>query len=798
MAKRFCNITLIKNIKKFPISDIAKHKLLFFIKTLAGPDSLKCIVLAAKSYLKMYEMRGFSGLEETVPEFDDLCRELVAKNKEILKAMPEAGFKNDIEIKKQTRGVYRDYPIYTAMIFSYPLEREKFNRLRQALFLANQGQKNGTLELLNHDVYFFSLLIRKLTDIEAGQKWFSCVSLDELKNFETLRGSLLKLQGELDKKSPLKEPIKACNNFLNATCGLPVKRNNRKQENGREVDVIGPKRVWGYESQNEQELLEVVVEGDPDEADIYPKISAITNKPNEEEVEEAIEFGLEPEEIPAKVMHYLCALDDGVSAAGQAFQIKLRKSQTLNVIEKENQNLLNRYQSLNDQDVHNLFMTINNEIKIGNGLIAMAVHTIFSLSAATERVKHLKIIRTVQRKDYFGMPNQICYDLDTLTWLLTPFDYEYKTEDIDGSEKQSLKVNQDFVELPDMFEFYKLIKRVCGALPGVDIFSSIENFELEIKRLIKKTDRGITPSKIQNQILRSASSKIDPAVATLMTGSKLHTSSATKYYTTRSLYELYNDYQKCTQYYSQLLDRLPTRLDHADTLKGYVGARYTPSVEHVKSVITSLKNKLAYIKSEKGENWWIDFHNWYTVYCVYAQLFITGLRAVKNPFLNLDRFIFNDDIAVFRDKDGEDEYQTRNIPCHSMVKVFSVNYNYHLNKIKKRYEKLDLDISIESHIFFIGQDYKLLEARPKNIAKYLKEFSVLPLNSNRKFLRNYLMRSDVSNISINTFLGHGSRGEKYSERFLTRDLHSIREEINPAIDQLIVELEIESIKGLLR
>ena len=166
--------------------------------------------------------------------------------------------------------------------------------------------------------------------------------------------------------------------------------------------------------------------------------------------------------------------------------------------------------------------------------------------------------------------------------------------------------------------------------------------------------------------------------------------------------------------------------------------------------------------------------------------------------MSLDNFIFNDDIAIFRDKDGDDEYQTRNIPCHNMVKAISANYNDHLIKIRKRFDKLDLDVSSEDHIFLIGENYKVIEARPKNIAKYLKEFSVLPLNSNRKFLRNYLMVSDVNNISINTFLGHGSRGEKYSERFLTRDLQSIREEINPAIDKLILELEIQIVKGLLR
>lgn len=797
-AKPFCNIKLIENIEKLPISDQAKHQLPIFIKTLSGPDSLQCIVLAAKSYLKMYEMGGFRGLKETEVEFGGLCRELTERNEEILKVMQEAGFRNDIDIKKQTRGVYRDYPIYTAMIFSYPLEREKFNRLRQAIYLAKHEQKKGALELKYSDIYAFSLLIRKLTDAKEGQKWFSSVPLNELEDFNSLRTSLLKLQSQLDKKHKLAKQIKSCNNFFNTTCGMPVTRRNHNQQNGREVGVTGKKKTWGYGSLNEHEVLDIVVKGDPDEADLYPKISAITNKPNEEEIEEAIEFGLEPEEIPAKDIHYLCVFDDELSAAGKAFQIRIKKAQALNVMEKENQNLPYRYQILNDQDVHNLFLTIENAVESGNGLIALAVHTMFSLSVDPDRVKNLKLIRTAQRRHYFGMPNQVLYDLDTFTWLLTPFDYEYKTEDIDGARNQSVSVNQDFVELPDMFEFYKLIKRVCGTLPDADLFSSVENFELEIKRLIKKSGRGITPSKVHSQILRIVSSKIDPAVATLMTGSKLHTSSATKYYTIRSLNELHNDYQECTQYYSKLLNRLPVRLEYSDTLKGYVGARYTPSMEHARSVITSLKNKIAYLKTKKGLDWWVEYHNWYTVYCVYTQLLLTGLRAVRNPFLSLDKFIMNDDIAVFRDKDGDDEYQTRNIPCHSMVKAISVNYNDHLNKIKKRLDKLDLGISAEDHIFLIGEDYKVLEARPKNISRYLNEFSLLPLNSNRKFLRNYLMRSDVTSVSINTFLGHGSRGEKYSERFLTRDLQSIREEINPAIDKLILELEIQIVKGLLR
>jgi len=211
-----------------------------------------------------------------------------------------------------------------------------------------------------------------------------------------------------------------------------------------------------------------------------------------------------------------------------------------------------------------------------------------------------------------------------------------------------------------------------------------------------------------------------------------------------------------------------------------------------------LKNKLEYKRIQKGSKWWVEFHNLYTVYCIYSQIFLTGLRAVNKPFLSIDKFIFDSDIAVFRDKDGEDEFHTRNIPCHKMVKMISKNYKKHFEIIKERLRKEGANISDDENIFLIDSDLKLVEARPKNIAVFLNEFTVLPLNSNRKFLRNYLFRQGVSNTSINTFLGHGSRGEKYSERYLTRDLYSIREEINPVIDNMIKNIDLTLVKGLLR
>jgi len=793
------NKQLVENCQKLPLSDKAKNQLPLFIKRFSGPENLQSLVLVAKSYLRMHEYGGFEGINRSNPEYRDLCREIVKNNSEILKVEMSVGDRKEVTIKTQIRGLYKNYPVYALMAFSYPPEEEKFSRLQQAIYVASHGKRSNKLDLLDHDIYAFSLLIRKLTDIKKGQNWLSSISLTDLRNFQSLWKALKNLEVNLTEcDKHLKDQIDDCNNFILATSGLTVNRKARSESKNREVDFIESKGMWGHESANEHEELQVIVVGDPDEADLDPRIILITNKSTEEDIKKGIEFGIEPEEISPKEEYYLYVYNENLSAAGNQFQFKKNEAQMLNAVEKENQNLEYRNQRLSDQDIYQLFEEINNAIIERNGLIAMAVHSMFSLSAPAERIENLKIIRTSKRSEYIGMPNQICYDLDTHTWLVSPFNYGYRTEDIVGTESQSIQVNNKFVELPDMFEFYKIVHRVVGLNPAEDIFSNIEDFELKIKRLIKKVARGVTPSKVGNQILRIASSRIDPAVATLMLASNLYTSSATKYYTVRSLGELHHDYVKCTEYYSQLLNRSPINQERLESLEGHVGARYTPHKAHMLEVISKLKDRLDYIKQAKGPIWWVEFHNWYTVYCIYSQLLLTSLRAVKNPFLSSEDLIFNNEIAVFRDKDGEDEFHTRNIPCHKMVSEISENYNTHLDKVKSRLSALDIKFDVDDKVFLLDKSYKILEARPKNISSLLKEFTDLPLNSNRKFLRNFLMRSGVSNIAINTFMGHGSRGEKYSERYLTRALYSIREEIIPLIDKLITELDISPIKGLLR
>jgi hypothetical protein len=357
------NKQLVENCQKLPLSDKAKNQLPLFIKRFSGPENIQSLVLVAKSYLRMHEYGGFEGINRSNPEYRDLCREIVKNNSEILKVEMSVGDRKEVTIKTQIRGLYKNYPVYALMAFSYPPEEEKFSRLQQAIYVASHGKRSNKLDLLDHDIYAFSLLIRKLTDIKKGQNWLSSISLTDLRNFQSLWKALKNLEVNLTEcDKHLKDQIDDCNNFILATSGLTVNRKARSESKNREVDFIESKGMWGHESANEHEELQVIVVGDPDEADLDPRIILITNKSTEEDIKKGIEFGIEPEEISPKEEYYLYVYNENLSAAGNQFQFKKNEAQMLNAVEKENQNLEYRNQRLSDQDIYQLFEEINNAI----------------------------------------------------------------------------------------------------------------------------------------------------------------------------------------------------------------------------------------------------------------------------------------------------------------------------------------------------------------------------------------------------------------------------------------------------
>ncbi len=55
----------------------------------------------------------------------------------------------------------------------------------------------------------------------------------------------------------------------------------------------------------------------------------------------------------------------------------------------------------------------------------------------------------------------------------------------------------------------------------------------------------------------------------------------------------------------------------------------------------------------------IDFHNVFTLYSIYAQSLLTGIRAVIDLFIGRHQVIDSSGLAIFRDKDSDDQFHSR-------------------------------------------------------------------------------------------------------------------------------------------
>jgi len=78
----------------------------------------------------------------------------------------------------------------------------------------------------------------------------------------------------------------------------------------------------------------------------------------------------------------------------------------------------------------------------------------------------------------------------------------------------------------------------------------------------------------------------------------------------------------------------------------------------------------------------------------------------------------------------------------------------------------------------------------------LNNITELPINSNRKLIRNFLIENKVSVHAIDTIMGHTSRGEPFWGTCSTRSFSDLSEEINNALTKLSNSIGLKATEGL--
>ncbi|WP_226703208.1 hypothetical protein [Microbulbifer elongatus] len=780
-----------------------------------APPCLQALIGVSETFLAMTALPGFDGFPTDAQQYIPVAREIVSRCIEIAKFLPRLAADRQNPAVRVLHGIIGDYPIYALLYFRCSANWEGFLRLQQAILAAKHTPLGPEVTLKHSDFQSFGLAVRQISEVSLGRSWLESLDQSELCSLQCVKDKLRAFPNWIDdqrnehsleltkKEKRLINQVKNAHLLLNAVTGDKIIRKNLIAKRSAGIrEALGTR---GRSDVNPHDFMEIRVLGDADDPQEYPEVWALCRRPDNENTKRELEYlGVESDEATDRLefIFLSCRVASGMAEAVQA---KFAARGAAKKIEMQNQFLPMSTQCLNDEDLKNLTGIMSNlsEAKEQPDL-GLVLRVMLATSSSATRAQKMRVL---QSNGDIPAAGTIAYDLTTSEWLVPVHDLEFKTVTSEACNGVSRLTSDTHLRLPDLFHFgQRLLYSFRNSVPDYP-FIEINWIEEKLRNKVENKEKSLTLARIERAIIFRVASQVEPTQATFMLDKYLPPSSARRYYTAISVSKYRDVYAKaCAEIASITSGKKITASWESHSREIYIGARYCPFTDHIRDVVGSMKSALKSAKAcvQRGKTAWIKFHNLYTIYAIYTQGFVTAIRSIVEPFVNSGQMSQSLGIAIFRDKGCDDEFHTRTVPLHSLTVDIAREYERHRSLILNRLEdagRIKKNRTSENDlpsIFLINQDGVWVEARPSAIVKHLNQFTPLPLNSNRKYVRTRLLEMGVSPHAVDTLMGHANRGEAFWEHSSTSCFYDLKKEILAGLDEIVIELGLCVVRGIIR
>lgn len=789
----------------FNLSSSERHSIVRWLLYIKGPVFKPAwgIVQVADVYIRLSEGDDFKSWPGDYNVHLKAARLIVDKRKIFSKTNPR--YMHHISPKRETSvlsGLYEDYPLYSLLYYIAPDGDKTFERLQQALIVIYRKFQRDGKEFKPGHLVSCCRAFRRITTEHYGEDFLERHSAADITSVEILAG-IVDAEHD-DGLEGAEETYKDAHLLIDNFLGREVKTRKTTTRNRSSGYKLLSQGVNGRSLISTYSELSPVVFGDVDDELEQAEVLSLQDRNysiNDCDKQELSAAGIEAYEDDSEEQYLFTQYDD-LSNYARVFQAKMRAQGAKSQVKRQNQYLNYSNSRLNAseiEDIHGVITEDFNEDIMARTLLLIVLLTSSEIKVA----KNLRFLDS--SKDIKIDIDGLGYDLQRRLWLVSCYSPTYQTK-----EKKELKavVSSSTAKFLAHYEpsngvhskLVELNKSTKNSTP----FKGRKKLEARVKKLLSNRSHRITIKKVERLLALNIASTEEATVATYCLNYYLPTSSARAYYTNLDV----QFYQRCYQSARRWLASTSPcnflfRYDEAPSLSRSerIGARYHPKTDHVKNVITGLQRDLHEFKRSSVFNW-IDFHNTYTLLSIYSQGLVTGIRAVQDPFVGTDKILSDYKLAVITDKVGEDKFHTRNIPMHNLAIEIADKYAAHRKAALNRLVLLNSDSYYQQsnpdshHSFFLDSKGSVIEARPKEIKSRLAPYTSLPINSNRKLLRNHLIEHEADYHAIDTLLGHAAMGETYWENESSISFNEIRSCLIPALDKLIEVLGIEVFDGL--
>ncbi|WP_461437270.1 hypothetical protein [Marinobacter nauticus] len=504
--------------------------------------------------------------------------------------------------------------------------------------------------------------------------------------------------------------------------------------------------------------------------------------------------------------------DDKGSNPASSF---LRARNQARHIAMANQYLPWRYESLTDQEIHNIASAASSYLNLPElfsssteekGFHELALLTLIVLwtGVSWERATGLRI-QPMDAKQRSHASLCLITTSARNFWRIRSTFPEYKTQ-IEVPE-ESVRPMLEHVLIPDLsglgdrvLELLKL--RGKKPSPKTKLFThSAKQYRKAFNKLVQDAGESerVTWGRWEKVMFDAITAETGDVVDAVAITGEPHVLAQTKcFYYSPNVGDLIDRYVKVTTQLAKEAE-LPLESDEASHLigvehrKGYVGSRACASKPAVVNAVSDLKARLGAARTYDLWNDFTEYHNVFTFYTVQMLAFATGYRAVKTPLFSLEEINGQLRLTALSDKDNEQKRKTRLSYLPDIVLKQLENYEQHLKVLEATNDfRLKSQTETEKETCFFlrsadGRDGKLVVS-PKTMVRHLDEFLGLPANAHRRFMRTELREADCPADYVNAFMGHASFGEEPWSRYSSLSSRQYRDMMTQYLEPIMEEL----------
>lgn len=796
------------------------QELLEFKQLLDIPEKPKELTSVLANVLRCGAVSNFEGFPyDKIRRFEPLCTtikraiELAPADYRLCFEPSGAGF------KKSVQGLLTKAPLYCLMFFSLEgAAGSSLRRLQQAGLAMWESPYLSDAEWRRRVLYQYQLSLRTILESRLGMEWLSGKSSAELCSLRAVRAWFVDMEsgichyaryGEaielrerrlgLELSKQARKAILAIDSALGTKPeGRPRQRDVKKLSRRRPWSIRGPQNLGG------NTWMDCYVPAVGDHFNAEASIYRVRQRPEDAaQLHELDILDIDPGELESPD-EFLLSESDTLPFYANEFKNKVRLRGMAQRIETHNQFLPFSLKQFTQRELKELFEALD-DVSTDKKFWAekLLLAAMFATSSWFDRVQNLQILGGEQQL-VRGELEILYFNPLALTWLIPAISPEYRTPTDLQAEASSRTVTCDFMELPDLFGFGDLVQRLNVGISRATPFQDKRKLKTRTKRFLKSISPRHTLERLECALLHRAAGKFSPVEASYLFGNPINSASSRMFYTSLSLEHYRKLYEEVCQDMHGILDRHCSSPVLADLNKGsFVGARYCPTSKALKNVFEFMSIKVDALRKDLGlrAETWVELHNWYTVFCSVVQAALIGARGIIEPLLSPSK-ISPEGVAVFRDKDGVDQFHTRSIQLHPMALEVTRLYQAHRRRTLIRLvlinpkSQSNLNRAQAPWSFFLDHQGNWEEVRPSSIRPYLAQASPLPFNSFRKYLRTRMTELDASPQAIDALLGHASYGEQVWGHFSSLDWSALCHQQKQALDKIIDEVGIELRPGL--